>query len=224
MSGRMLALLVLLVAPTLGGCVGMTSETEVFGRGHKQTLQLDVPEHERLLARPAADPAAPLVFHNGTPEAATAVLIQEPFSRSPYRPPTDRPVCGGAVIAIPQGAPDPLKLLPPAFGPRHGPEPTYEASRMVTDTRGREWTTDLYHAHQETTNRTWEMWVVNVGGGLAYAPDDGQRACRPIMTGSTPFNALVHAWAFEGELDLYYSPTARFPAPESRAWVLGPVD
>lgn len=228
-----LALLVILLAaaPALAGCATVT-ESEIFLEGPHFSAGFGTPPPPRTVEAPDArssdleDALAPPVFHDGV--AATAVAIgvaeREADRSGPPGATTKRHPCGGAILAIAEGAPDPRKLLQRAAGTDDLPPVTYEASRMVTDGWGREWTTDAYTATQETTGRSWRIWVANVDGGLAFRPDDGFRHCEPHVYGGNPFNVIVHTWGHEDGTDLYYAPLDRFPAPPERAWVLGPID
>lgn len=143
--------------------------------------------------RPTHDPDAPPVTMDGARTFALGILIRE---RPPGEP--ERHPCGGAVLATPVGAPDPRADLD-AF--------RLVGSQTIHDETGRAWTTDRYVAKADAGAY---LWVQNVGGGIAFAPDDGA-SCPAPRFDAGPFNILLHIEGPE-RVDLRYSPGAR-PAP-----------
>lgn len=126
--------------------------------------------------------------------AAVAILAVHPDGSYP---------CGGAILAVNAGDPDPRQALVHADGATLGghalPVVTddYEESYLVSDPNGHSWIIDKYTRITRTTT-AWDpaslglvltvqetvhagpVFVVNLGGGRDFAPDAG--ACIDIGT------------------------------------------
>lgn len=143
--------------------------------------------------RPTRDPNAPPVTMDGARTFALGILIREAPPGAPVRH-----ACGGAVVATPEGWPDPRGSFD-AF--------RLVGSQTIHDAAGRAWTTDRYAAKE---NASSYIWVQNVGGGTRFLPDDGGDCPAPRF-GSGPLNILLHIEGAD-RVDLRYSPSTR-PAP-----------
>lgn len=156
------------------------------------------PARRRDLARPVEDPDAPNVTMDGAPSYALAILIRETWAQ---RDGTleERHPCGGVVVAVPAGWPDPRSHFDAFVHDAEG-------NATVVDERGRAWLTQRYVAK---ANASAFLWAQNVGGGPAFAPDAGGH-CPAPMYDEGPLNILMHV---EGpdRVDLWFHPAQALP-------------
>lgn len=162
------------------------------------------PARRRDLARAVVDPDAPAVTMNGTPSFAIALLVRETWTARDGSM-EERHPCGGVVVAVPAGWPDPRAHFG-AF--EHDPE----GNATVVDERGRAWLTQRYVAK---ANASAFLWAQHVGGGTEFVADSGGHCAAPMYE-EGPLNVLIHVEGPE-RVDLWYHPAQALPP------ALGPV-
>ncbi|MEA3199264.1 MAG: hypothetical protein QOE90_692 [Thermoplasmata archaeon] len=125
--------------------------------------------------------------------------------------------CGGAVLAVNQGDPDPRVVITNSAAASSTPvggmisDPgnpyawigsapdsstvlgatvgsDYKASYLITDPNDHAWIIDKYQFYTtdspgtlQTKTYNYPVWVVNIGGGAVFLPDDGVVNCSPYV-------------------------------------------
>lgn len=158
------------------------------------------PAAPSAVLEPAADPDAPPVTREGEASTAAALHLYERVARG--REMASRGLCGGAVLAVPEGAEDPRGDLSRL---------EYVRSHRLETADGRAWVTDEYRVGEEG-----RAWIANVLGGLAFQEDDGS-TCEPPAHEGKPYNVLLHAPGVE-RLQVWMLAHGRPAAPEERAF------